>query len=209
MTSYLRYLITASSIALALESSVGLAHAQVSVMLTPVPSAIQAPEGNTAFFKGHAIGTQNYTCVPSATGYFWKGAPQATLFVNLKWMNTEFPQQIATHFLSPNPFENGLARPTWQSSVDTSAVWGNPIANSSDPAFVAPGAIPWLLLQVVGAQRGPAGGDVLTATTYIQRVNTSGGVAPSLPCSQAENPGVTKFVPYAADYVFYKASSKN
>ncbi|HWQ55717.1 MAG TPA: DUF3455 domain-containing protein [Bryobacteraceae bacterium] len=205
MTSYLRYLITVGSIAM---SSAGLAYPQVPLTPTPVPSAIQVPEGSTAFLKGHAVGTQNYTCVPSATGYFWKGALQATLFVNLRWRNIEIPQQIATHFLSPNPSENGTPRPTWQSSVDTSAVWGNPIANSSDPAFVAPGAIPWLLLQVVGAQRGPAGGEALIATTYIQRVNTAGGVAPALPCSEAENPGVAKFVPYAADYVFYKGRSK-
>jgi hypothetical protein len=208
MTKYLRYLISAGSIALALESLAVLARAQVSITTIPVPPAIQVPEGHSAFLKGHATGTQNYTCVPSATGYVWRGAPQATLFVYLRWLNTSIPVQITTHFLSPNPAENGMARPTWQSSVDTSAVWGNPIASSSDPAFVAPGAIPWLLLQIVGAQRGPAGGDSLTATTYIQRVNTSGGGAPALPCSATENLGVLRFVPYATDYLFFKAAPK-
>jgi hypothetical protein len=77
-------------------------------------------------------------------------------------------------------------------------------ATSSDPAFVAPGAIPWLLLQVVGAQKGPTGGETLTATTFIQRVKTSGGVAPST-CNSS-NVGMEAFVPYTADYFFYKAA---
>jgi hypothetical protein len=47
-------------------------------------------------------------------------------------------------------------------------VWAAAIQTSTDPLFVAPGAIPWLLLQVLGSQEGPAGGDKLTPTLYIQ-----------------------------------------
>jgi hypothetical protein len=93
-----------------------------------------------------------------------------------------------------------MARPTWQSSVDTSAVWGKAIASSIDPAFVAPGAIAWLLLDVVGKQRGPAGGSILSQATAIQRVNTSGGLMPEGGCTV----GSIAFVPYTADYYFYK-----
>jgi hypothetical protein len=125
--------------------------------------------------------------------------------MTLKWFNTEIQQQIMTHYLSMNPAEGGTARPTWQSSLDTSAVWGNAIKTSTDPAFVASGAVPWLLLEIVGKQAGPSGGDSLTLTTYIHRVNTTGGVAPSLACSETENNGVTKFIPYTADYYFYRA----
>ena len=35
----------------------------------PLPSNLQVPAGNTAFFKGHAIGTQNYICLPSTSGF--------------------------------------------------------------------------------------------------------------------------------------------
>ena len=84
MKSYLRYLITASSIALALEFSAGLAQAQSPIATPAVPADIQAPDGNTPFFMGHAIGTQNYTYVPTAGVYGWKVAPQATLSVELK-----------------------------------------------------------------------------------------------------------------------------
>ena len=97
----------------------------------------------------------------------------------------------------------GTPRATWQHSRDTSTVWAMAIASSSDPAFVAPGAIPWLLLQVVGAQDGPTGGHKLTATTFIQRLNTSGGVAPSTGCAVSTDVGKKALVPYTADYFFF------
>jgi hypothetical protein len=164
-----------------------------------VPPAIQVPAGNKAFLEGDAIGTQDYICLPSGSGFAWTFfGPQATLF-------NEHDKQIITHFLSPNPFESGMPRATWQHSQDTSTVWGMTIASSSDPAFVAPGAIPWLLLKVVGAQDGPTGGDKLSETTFIQRLNTSGGVAPSTGCTLSTDVGKMALVPYTAEYFFYKA----
>src|SRR5437667_174240 len=75
----------------------------------------------------------------------------------------------------------------------------------ADPDFVAPGAIPWLLLKVVGAQNGPTGGDTLSATTFIQRLNTAGGVAPSTGCTLSTDVGKMALVPYTAEYFFDKA----
>src|SRR6185436_19170313 len=113
----------------------------------PVPASIQVPAGNTVFLKGQAVGTQNYICLASETGFAWKFiGPQATLFVSIPVLNRTILQQVSTHFLSQNPGENGTARPTWQNSIDTSAVWGKAIATTNDPVYVAPGAIPWLLL---------------------------------------------------------------
>jgi hypothetical protein len=174
--------------------------AQESSTITPprVPANIQVPAGNKVFLVGHAVGTQNYICLPSGTGFnFVLFTPQATLF-------SDHDKQVTTHYFSPNPFEGGTIRATWQHSRDTSTVWGETIQSSSDPNFVAPGAIPWLLLQRVGAKDGPSGGDTLTATTFIQRLNTSGGVAPSTGCSSSTNVGNQAFVPYTADYFFYK-----
>ena len=104
-----------------------------------------------------------------------------------------------------------MPRATWQSSFDTSAVWARVALNgsSTDPNFVAAGAIPWLLLEAVGTQRGPAGGDILAYTTFVQRLNTSGGVKPPTGCSQADNVGAVKLAPYTADYFFYKKSLAN
>jgi uncharacterized protein DUF3455 len=170
----------------------------------PVPFTIQVQAGNEAFREGSAAGTQNYICLPSGSGFAWTFfAPQATLF-------NEDDEQVITHFLSPdlNPIDPneilGTPRVTWQHSRDTSTVWAVLSASSSDSAFVAPGAIPWLLLQVVGAQDGPTGGHKLTATTFIQRLNTSGGVAPSTGCALSTDVGKKALVPYTADYYFFK-----
>jgi hypothetical protein len=176
----------------------------------PVPTNIQVPAGNTVFLEAQAAGTQNYICQTSASassGFSWTlFGPQATLFVTFRVGRHKIPQQVATHFLSSNPQEGGTARPTWQSSLDTSAVWGRAIASSSDAAFVVPGAIPWLLVAVVGARTEPTGGNFLTQTTYIQRLNTSGGLPPSTGCSQSTDVGSTVLVPYNADYFFYRTS---
>jgi hypothetical protein len=195
-----RILLIAYATALAVAFTVALpqpAHAD-DVTPPPVPDNIQVPEGNTAFLEGHAVGTQDYICLPSGSGFAWiLFTPQATLF-------DDDDEQVITHFLSPNPDEGNTPRATWQHSQDTSAVWAMATASSSDPAFVRPGAIPWLLLRVVGAQEGPTGGDTLTATTFIQRLNTRRGIAPSTGCTSATDVGKRAFVPYTADYFFYK-----
>lgn len=196
---FVRYiLLTACVVALAVVFVVVLPQPVSAGNLPPVPANIQVPAGNKLFIDGHAIGTQDYICLPSATGFTWTFLrPQATLFDDKN-------EQITTHFLSPNPSENGIGRATWQHSRDSSIVWAIAIESSSDPDFVEPGAIPWLKLQMVNTQVGPKGGDKLTATTYIQRLNTSGGVAPTTGCAQSSDVGKRVFVPYTADYFFYK-----
>jgi hypothetical protein len=174
-----------------------------SITPPPVPTDVQVEAGNKAFLVGHATGTQNYVCLPSGSGVAWTlFTPQATLF-------DDEGQQITTHFFSPNPFEGSVIRATWQHSRDTSAVWGKVIGSSSDPNFVTPGAIPWLLVQVkeVGALAGPTGGTRLTGTSFIQRLNTVGGAAPSTGCSALTDLGAKAFVPYTADYFFYKEAN--
>jgi hypothetical protein len=177
----------------------------------PVPDNIQVPAGNKLFLVGHAVGTQNYVCVPSSTGIrFVLFTPEATLF-------DEEGEQLITHYFGPNPDEANTdprvisahtIRAAWQDSRDSSTVWGQvkPGHSSSDPEFVEPGAIPWLLVTIVGSQDGPTGGDRLSATTFIQRLNTSGGLAPSTGCTTPEDVGKTAFVPYTTDYYFYKST---
>lgn len=166
----------------------------------PVPPDIQVPAGNESFLVGHAVGTQDYICLPAGSGVAFKlFTPQATLF-------KDNDKQISTHFFSPNPDENGTIRPTWQDSLDTSAVWGEvkPGNASSDANYVQPGAIPWLLVTVVGSQDGTIGRNLLTSTTFIQRVNTTGGLAPSTGCASPTDIGTQAFVPYTADYYFFQ-----
>ena len=182
----------------------------------PVPVKLEVPAGNTLYLKGEAKGTQNYVCLPSAeskTGVAFKlFTPQATLFLPLNFTGNEFTQQIITHFFSPNPdpLDNGAIRATWQSSRDTSTVWAATVqdGSSNDPNFVRPGAVAWLLLEKKGTQRGATGGEDLSQTTFVQRLNTSGGLAPTTGCSLPAHIGTTAFVPYTADYFFYKATPK-
>jgi hypothetical protein len=79
------------------------------------------------------------------------------------------------------------------------------VSSSSDPNYVEAGAIPWLLLEAAGTDGGTVRGK-LARTTFIQRLNTSGGVAPSTGCSDASQIGTVALVPYTTDYFFYRAS---
>lgn len=179
--------------------------------MPPVPINIQVPAGNKLFLVGHAVGTQNYICVPSSTGIrFVLFTPEATLF-------DEEGEQLITHYFGPNPDEpntdprvisDHTIRAAWQDSRDSSTVWGQvkPGNSYGGSDYVEPGAIPWLLVTIVGKQNGPTGGDRLSATTFIQRLNTHGGSAPSTGCSTSEDIGKTAFVPYTTDYYFYKST---
>jgi hypothetical protein len=192
-----------AALALALAASLAQPADAERLAAPPVPPDLEVEAGSRAFLVGHAAGTQNYICLPAGSGFAWTlFTPEATLFSGQG-------RQLATHFFSPNPIENGAFRPAWQHSRDTSIVWARLDAQSSDPAFVAPGAIPWFLLEVAGAGEGPHGGDALGATTQIQRLNTSGGVAPSTGCSASTDIGKKAFVPYTADYFFYSLPGRD
>jgi hypothetical protein len=173
------------------------------------PGLAPVPAGNKLFLGTHAVGTQNYVCRPSGAGFAYVlFTPEATLF-------SDDGGQIITHYFSPNPnpldpntdpkvAADGAIRATWQYK-DTSTVWAK-LHQPNGAVTVDQTAVAWLLLDVVGAQNGPTGGDKLTGTTFIQRLNTSGGLAPKTGCSSLADVGNTAFVPYTADYFFYKAS---
>lgn len=200
MTRFFRQMVAGLVV---LGGGASVAGAQPAITAPEVPANLAVKDGYVAFFTGHAIGTQNYMCLPSGKSVIWRQfAPEATLY--LTFMG-EVHQQLTTHFLSANPDESGVYRPTWQHSFDSSRVWGRGIASSIDPSYVEPGAIPWLLVEVVGNEPGPDGGSTLTSAKYIHRVNTTGGVAPATGCSSTKDVGAMTLVPYTADYYFYKA----
>ena len=202
---------------LVLAGVMGVAHAQ---NLTPpaAPAIITPPSGNSLFLVAPAVGTQGYVCLPTSAGAAtasWTvkpSRPQATLFQRV----LGYDVQIATHFQSPDANPNDAApsplpfgSATWQSSLDTSKVWAqvlhaNSIPAGSDPICPNAGSIPCLLLQSIGSQSGTAGGTILSKTTFIQRLNTQGGVAPADGCSTSADVGTQILVPYAADYYFYR-----
>jgi hypothetical protein len=164
---------------------------------------IEVPPGHEVFLVGHAVGTQNYICLPSkapAAGSAWVlFAPEATLF-------DHDGDQVITHFASPSQPAGDPTNPlaTWQAK-DNSTAWATKEKSLDSPS----GSIPWLLLKVVATTRGRAGGHRLTETTFIQRVNTTGGVAPAAGCSAASDTGNKNFVAYTADYVFYRPTESD
>ena len=126
----------------------------------------------------HAIGVQKYACQGNGTWLFTD--PVATLY---KTMGA--PKPVGTHFLN---FSTG--RPVWQWKEGSSVE-----AARTQTASGGAGNIAWLLLQAVATSPGRLG-----QTTWIQRLNTTGGVAPAGTCT----PGATIAVSYSADYFFWR-----
>jgi Protein of unknown function (DUF3455) len=146
-----------------------------------VPAAIAVPEGNKKFLEAHAVGVQIYSC----NGTAWTLAgPRADLY-------DRRGRLLGTHF----------AGPTWQANDGSKFVAARAAGVNVDPT-----AIDWLLLSKVSAEPGPRKRDDLLAdTTFIQRINTVGGLAPAAAGCHAGTLGTRVEVPYTADYVFFKA----
>jgi hypothetical protein len=148
-----------------------------------VPAAIATPSGNKLAFTLRGSGVQNYECrakADAAGGYDWVFvAPEAALYDRSDAL-------VGRHYGGPTG-EYG----------DDSKVTGKVVADAPAPAA---GNIPWLLLSGTPTARG----GVLAGVTYVQRVNTHGGVSPSDTCSAA-TAGTRKGVRYSADYLFYKS----
>lgn len=176
------------------------------------PGTITPPVGNVAYLEGHAVGSQGYVCLPGANGTpSWTAIPprpEATLFAD----GLGPPVQIITHFASIDTKPNDFApkpvslggNATWQSSLDSSKVWAIATAHidaGTDESCPNDGAIACLLLQSIGNEHGPTGGSTLFKATFVQRLNTKGGAAPTTACTV----GQTQLVPYSADYVFFRA----
>jgi len=139
-----------------------------------IPASVQVPAGNALKVRYHGVGMQVYTW--SATAASW-GAPKpiATLFLG--------EALSATHFEGP----------TWQ-HADGSKVVGAKLASVT----VGATAIPWLLLKAASAS-GPG---LFADVTYVQRLNTKGGLAPA---GSGSTDGAQIQVHYEADYLFYHA----
>ncbi len=146
-----------------------------------VPGPIQVPDGNKVFLVGHAVGVQIYSCNATTSGFGWGFvAPRANLY-------DDNGKLIITHF----------AGPTWQAK-DGSTVVGHVEASVT----VDPTAIAWVLLSAASTAAGD--GDRLVDTTYIQRINTTGGLAPPAAECTAATVGTVAEVAYTADYYFWK-----
>lgn len=156
--------------------------AHAATMSAPdVPPALAVPAGNNPVMTLKGVGLLTYECrakAGAADAYEWVFAgPNAML-----------------QDMNGKPVGKYYGGPTWEHS-DGSKITGKQLA-------VAPGSAGAIPLQLV--QTAPAmGSGAFAGVTYIQRVNTMGGVAPSAACdASAVNSKQT--VSYSADYVFFK-----
>lgn len=145
---------------------------------TGIPDAIKVPAGHQAYMTVHAKGQQIYLCNLEQGNYAWKvQAPDAQLF-------DDDGRIVGKHYKGP----------IWEYK-EGSQVQGK-ILERYD---YAPGyAIPWLLVKVVATK----GKGAFTGTSYINRVNTEGGMPPGKGCD-GNHLGGEKRVNYTADYIFY------
>jgi hypothetical protein len=86
-----------------------------------------------------------------------------------------------------------FAGPTWKHR-DGSTVVGQVVANAPRKR-----TIPWLLLSTTATERGK-----IAKTTYIQRINTTGGLMPDARLCTPSTAGTQREVRYTADYLFWK-----
>jgi len=151
----------------------GAAYAEVSI-----PEQIKVPAGYSPVLTVHAKGDQIYQCTVNGGEYSWQTlAPDAKLFDE-----------------QGNIVGNHTAGPLWDYK-EGSQVVGKVLKKIE----MAPGSsISWLLVEVVSHK----GDGLFSNVSYINRINTQGGLPPSSGCD-ANHPGGEKRVPYAADYVFY------
>jgi hypothetical protein len=134
---------------------------------------LQVQAGNKVSFHVYAEGVQIYRWNGTSWSFI---APEAVLFADGD------DGAVGIHY----------AGPTWE-SVSGSKVVGTVLERCTPD----PEAIAWLLLEAV-SNEGPG---IFRRVTFIQRVNTVDGNAPSDP---GGFPGEEVRVPYTAEYFFYR-----
>jgi hypothetical protein len=135
---------------------------------------LQVPAGSKVVFHAFAVGVQIYRWDGTSWNFV---APEAVLFADAGDHG-----EVGIHY----------AGPTWE-SVSGSKVVGMVLERCTPD----PDAIPWLLLGAV-SNEGPG---IFARVTFIQRVNTVGGKAPTEP---GDFQGEEASVPYTAEYFFYR-----
>ena len=149
----------------------GAATASATPAPATVPEAIKVPAGNHAIATYAAEGVQIYGCTAGA----WTLIQPAAVL-------SKHGKPVALHSKGP----------VWTSIVDGSTVGAAAVANSPRD-----GAIPELLLKA----NLNTGDGIFGKVTYVQRLNTRGGLAPAGTCTD----GAQTAVRYSADYAFWVA----
>ena len=152
-----------------------------------IPDTLKVPEGNRLVDEGFARGVQIYQVKRSATNpnvFSWVNiAPLATLYTK-----PDFTHQMALHF----------AGPSWEFTKGHNK-GQRVVAKRIQGITQDASAIQWLLLQAVDSLSSAN-----NKITYIQRIFTVGGLAPTTGADEAHL-GQLDSIPYTARYLFYEA----
>ena len=144
-------------------------------------SSIKAPEGNKLAFHVYARGVQVYKW-NIITQKWDLVAPVASLFAEENYFG-----EVGSHYVGP----------TWESKSGSKVEGRRVLGTGCQPD---PTAVAWLLLSKFRTE----GNGIFSSVTFIQRVNTTGGLPPSDP---GMVDGETKESAYTAEYYFYKAEN--
>jgi Protein of unknown function (DUF3455) len=132
-------------------------------------------DGNKVAFAAYAEGVQIYRW--DGTGWAFTG-PEAILYSG----DGDDAEVVGTHY----------AGPTWESNSGSKVVCAVLERATPDPT-----AVPWLKLGAVSNE----GRGIFDRVTFVQRVYTTGGLAPAAP---GDFEGEVARVPYSAWYYFYR-----
>jgi Protein of unknown function (DUF3455) len=168
--------------------------AQVNSSALPqAPESLKVPSNQSLLMKTAAKGLQIYTCKAKTEpntayekpAYEWTlKAPSAELF-------DDQGQLVGKHY----------AGPTWEMQKDHSLVVGAVSAKANAPQA---DAIPWLLLKAKSHQ----GKGILSSVSWVQRLDTVGGKAPTTGCDQSHQDAEVQ-IPYTANYYFYRSDYRS
>jgi len=166
--------------AAALLSACASAPMMMKVDNATLPEPVRVPAGQKMLMATTGVGEITYECREKkdmAGQHEWVFVgPMATLYAPDRKVVGKY-----------------YAGPTWEAN-DGSRVTGNQVA-------VAPAGTGNIPLQL-GKAEPAMGAGAMGGVSYIQRLNTKGGVAPAMGCDGAAK-GKRQQVVYEADYVFY------
>ncbi len=171
-----RLLVLLSIIGLSLQPSFAAVDNDNGPDLPEQCSSIAAPYGTKLAYHVYATGVQIYRWNGTSWDFV---APRATLYAEPKFFG-----EVGIHY----------AGPTWESKSGSKFKGARVLGTGCTPDA---SAIAWILLERVDSS-GPG---LFEAVTNIQRVNTTGGLAPSYNGSSV---GAVVEVPYTAEYYLYR-----
>jgi hypothetical protein len=162
----------------------------------PTVAALALPDGGVVILHAVGTGTQDYACVGTPID---GGADAGDAGESFAWTLTGPDavltdcngQTIGHHF----PSEAGATAPEWQTTDGTYVIGHKMVTYTPDGGGAS---VPWLLLNATAH----GGSGTLSGVTFVQRLDTDGGVAPATGCDQG-SVGATTNVGYTADYYFF------